>query len=121
MQDIEAVVRATSVMAYRSIPGEPDTAPFIEWCRAKGSRVVLPEDQPDAASLDVVIVPGLAFTADGHRLGQGGGWYDRFLSGLGDRCETIGVCFAEQILSEVPVEAHDVVLDHVVSDAGIVR
>jgi 5-formyltetrahydrofolate cyclo-ligase len=118
---LDAVARASTVMVYRSIPGEPDTAPFIEWCRARGVLVVVPEDGPDPRTLDVVIVPGLAFAPDGHRLGQGGGWYDRFLTGVGEHCETIGVGFSEQVLDRLPVEAHDVVLDRVVSDTDIVR
>jgi 5-formyltetrahydrofolate cyclo-ligase len=68
-----------------------------------------------------VIVPGLAFTAAGERLGQGGGWYDRFLAHVRDDCVTVGVCFTDQVLDRVPTEAHDVRVDHVVTDAGVLR
>jgi 5-formyltetrahydrofolate cyclo-ligase len=71
----------------------------------------------DPATLDVVVVPGLAFTPDGHRLGQGGGHYDRFLTRVRPGCLTIGVCFREQLVAELPVEAHDVPLTAVVTDA----
>ena len=59
--------------------------------------VAVPEDDVDPAWPDVVIVPGLAFTSTGRRLGQGGGWYDRFLVGVRDDCVTVGVCFHEQL------------------------
>jgi 5-formyltetrahydrofolate cyclo-ligase len=62
-------------------------------------------------------VPGVAFTAAGHRLGQGGGWYDRFLSGLRPGVARIGVCFAECLVDELPTEAHDVIMDLVITDA----
>jgi 5-formyltetrahydrofolate cyclo-ligase len=71
----------------------------------------------DPTTIDVVIVPGLAFTRDGRRLGQGGGFYDRFLPSLGERCVTIGVCFAEQIVDDLVTEPHDQYLDIVLTDA----
>ena len=64
----------------------------------------------DPAAIDIVIVPGLAFTRDGRRLGQGGGFYDRFLAQLPADCTTIGVGFAEQLLDDLPVEPHDRIL-----------
>ena len=64
---------------------------------------------------------GLAFTAAGDRLGQGGGWYDRFLSACAADCAAIGVCFAEQVVDSLPVEVHDVTMDHVVTDRGVLR
>ncbi len=114
------------VMLYESLPGEPDTVPWIEACRVEGHPVFTPEvDGPelrvqpgdlDPASLDVVVVPGLAFTADGHRLGQGGGHFDRFLSRLRADCLTVGVCFREQLVAELPTEPHDVHVHRVVTD-----
>ncbi len=103
---------------FTSIPGEPDTEPFVDWCRASGKEVAAPEGDADPSWPDVVVVPGLAFTAHGDRLGQGGGWYDRFLAGIRDDCTTIGVCFDPQILEVLPVEAHDVRVDHVVTESG---
>jgi len=105
---------------FDSVPGEPVTAPFMEWCREHGKTVHLPEDEPppDPLTIDVVIVPGTAFTLDGHRLGQGGGWYDRFLQTVRPDCVTIGVAFGPQIVDELPIEPHDVRLDHVVTDVS---
>jgi 5-formyltetrahydrofolate cyclo-ligase len=113
---LDAMRSAGRVMVFTSIPGEPDTAPFVEWCATQGKETVVPEDEPDSIWPDVVIVPGLAFTPSGERLGQGGGWYDRFLAGRRDGCLAVGVGFREQLLDAVPTESHDVVLDVVVTD-----
>ena len=118
VQALPALAVAKVVMVFDSIPGEPETAPFIAWCLEQGKTVHRPEDEPpsDPRTIDVVIVPGTAFTRDGHRLGQGGGWYDRFLRTVRPDCVTIGVAFAPQIVDKLPVEPHDVQLDHVVTD-----
>jgi 5-formyltetrahydrofolate cyclo-ligase len=108
-------------MAFTTLPGEPDTRSLLVWCAATGRLAAAPEADVDPTWPDVVIVPGLAFTAAGDRLGQGGGWYDRFLSEVRPDCVSIGVCFAEQLVDVLPVEAHDVTMDHVVTDRGVVR
>ena len=120
VEEMPAVTAARVVMVFDSVPGEPVTAPFMAWCREHGKTVHLPEDEPppDPLTIDVVIVPGTAFTLDGHRLGQGGGWYDRFLQTVRPDCVTIGVAFGPQIVDELPIEPHDVRLDHVVTDVS---
>jgi len=65
----------------------------------------------------MLLVPGLAFTADGKRMGRGKGYYDTFLNRhkaeLG-RCPiTMALAFREQVLDDVPVSEHDYLLDHV--------
>jgi len=60
------------------------------------------------------IVPGLAFTPDGRRLGYGGGWYDRLLSASSATSLKIGVAHDFQIVGDLPCEAHDVPVDRVV-------
>lgn len=65
--------------------------------------------------LDLIVVPGLAFTAAGHRLGRGAGFYDRFLSAVRPDTVKIGVCFDFQLLVEIPHESHDALVDAVVS------
>lgn len=114
-------------MAYAPLPGEPDLDVLIAWASSAGIDVLLPvvdgddlrvePGDVDPAALDVVVVPGLAFTVDGHRLGQGGGHFDRFLNRLSPGCSRIGVGFREQLVDAVPVEPHDVVLDVVITDA----
>ncbi len=73
----------------------------------------LPEIDPDHA--DLIIVPGLAFTRSGYRLGYGGGYYDRLLSGCGSTL-TLGVCFEALLLEAIPLAAHDVPVSHLVTE-----
>jgi 5-formyltetrahydrofolate cyclo-ligase len=60
----------------------------------------------------------MAFDADGHRLGRGKGYYDRFLSKLSalhTKLYKIGLCFPWQLVDEVPSDAHDIMMDGVIS------
>lgn len=68
----------------------------------------------DVCEIDAVIVPGVAFTEDGARMGRGKGYYDRYLSQSGCRALKIGVCFREQIVASIPTEPHDVTMDTVI-------
>jgi len=118
--------RVPRVMLFRSLPTEPETQGWYDWCRSRGVEALGPEvDGPDLrvqpgdadpTSLDVVVVPGLAFTVDGRRLGQGGGHYDRFLPRLRPGCVTVGAAFAEQLVDDLPTEPHDIRLTHVATD-----
>lgn len=67
--------------------------------------------------LDLVVVPGVAFTAEGYRLGHGRGYYDQYLTKLRKAqtkpVVTIGMAFTEQIVEDLPVDNHDVKLDYV--------
>ncbi len=67
----------------------------------------------------LVLVPGVAFAINGHRLGQGRGFYDRALVGL--RVVTIGVGFACQRCDALPIESHDRRLDGLILDGELVR
>jgi len=57
--------------------------------------------------LDLLLVPGLAFTPGRHRMGRGKGFYDRLLSRPALRATSFGVCFAPQIVPHLPTEEHD--------------
>jgi len=115
---LEVMTGAERVLLYGAIVGEVDLAGVVTWCARRGSATAVPEDDVDADWPDVIVVPGTAFTARGERLGQGGGWYDRFLPGRRADAVTIGVCFAPQLVDRLPVEDHDVLLDCVVTDDG---
>ena len=68
------------------------------------------------------IVPGLAFTPDGKRLGYGGGWYDRMLADASPDTFLVGVAYPFQIVVDIPHEPHDILLDKVfAADVGDVR
>ena len=66
------------------------------------------------SDVEVWIVPGLAFTKDGKRLGYGGGWYDRFLASAPKGAVKIGVAYSFQIVDDLPAEPHDIQLTDVV-------
>jgi len=59
--------------------------------------------------LDLVLVPGVAFALDGHRIGRGKGFYDRLLENFTG--EKIGITFDEQIVETIPAEENDVLMD----------
>ena len=61
----------------------------------------------ESAQQCLVILPGLAYDHALHRLGKGGGYYDRFLSRF-HKCMKIGYAFSQQIVDEVPADSHDV-------------
>ncbi len=112
------VAGAGRFLVYRAVPGEVQTDGFVEWARSLGREVLEPEDEVDPSWPDVVIVPGVAYTRTGERLGQGGGWYDRYLPRCRDDAVVIGIAFECQIVDELPVGPHDVPVDCVVTEAG---
>jgi len=65
--------------------------------------------------IDAVIVPGLAFDKQHHRLGRGAGYYDRFLSTLPKTVSTVGLAFDFQLTESLPTEAHDVRLQQIIA------
>lgn len=64
-----------------------------------------------AAAIDLIIVPGVAFSRHFQRLGYGGGYYDRFLSHLRGDVLKIAPCYELQLKDTIPAEAHDVAMD----------
>ena len=67
---------------------------------------------------EVMVIPGLAFDRKGQRLGRGKGFYDRYLENFLDI--KIGVCFHQQLLSELPTEKHDQRVGILVTDKEII-
>ena len=72
----------------------------------------------EPAAVDCVIVPGLAFTEDGRRIGYGGGFYDNLLPRLRAGCVRIAVGFDLQGVSDLPCEEHDERVDLVVTPSA---
>ncbi|XJZ26224.1 5-formyltetrahydrofolate cyclo-ligase [Bacillota bacterium Lsc_1132] len=71
----------------------------------------------DASEIDLLLVPGLAYTPEGYRLGFGGGYYDRFL--LSYSGETISLAFDFQVIREFPVEAHDIPVAKIITNKQV--
>lgn len=111
------------VSVFEPTRGEPQIALLVDDLRRRGREIItiLPtarahEDISLIVPLDLVLVPGLAFTRDGGRLGRGGGFFDRFLFHRAQSAAKIGVGFAFQIVDTLPLEAHDVKLNAVITD-----
>lgn len=137
-------LRAGLILAFAPLPDEVSLWPLLESIAARGqlalprvdgSRLSLfrvphltslragpfrllepgPGALPvSAAEVGVALVPGLAFTRTGARLGRGKGFYDRLLALLPATTPRIGVCYACQIVDSLPLEEHDMPVDEVV-------
>jgi 5-formyltetrahydrofolate cyclo-ligase len=138
----------TAVAGFWPMPGEIDIRPLLIALHARGHEILLPQTpprgerlifrrwHPGAAMLAerfgtlrpdgpegrpaVLFVPLLAFDRTGHRLGYGGGYYDRTLAAL-PGARAIGCAFAAQELPAVPAGVHDMRLDAVATERGILR
>lgn len=142
---------AARVAAFVSLPGEPSTLPLLDALRARGIQVLLPvvrgdldldfreyggtllpgalgtrEPPPaaalaDLATVDVALVPAVAVDTLGHRLGRGGGSYDRALRRA--RPGTLLVALVDEyaLVPAVPVAAHDLSVSVIVTPSRVVR
>lgn len=72
-----------------------------------------------ATDVDVVLVPAAAVDRNGHRLGWGKGYYDRFLKGLDPSTFVVGVVFESDVVLDVPVESHDVGVDIIITERDV--
>jgi 5-formyltetrahydrofolate cyclo-ligase len=137
-----------TVSGYWPTPGEIDLRPLLVALYARGHKVLLPHTPPLGNPLifrewfpgaemvrerfgtyrptgaigvpDMLFIPLVAFDRSGRRLGYGGGYYDRTLSGLPDAL-AIGCAFAAQELAEVPEADYDARLDAVATEQGVIR
>ncbi|XP_022902174.2 5-formyltetrahydrofolate cyclo-ligase-like [Onthophagus taurus] len=89
--------------------------PLTKWNIKQPDLKETRENALETGGLDLIILPGVAFTKKGVRLGHGKGYYDKFQSELfkiqSKRPSTIALAFKEQILDEIPTHEHDVTLD----------
>jgi 5-formyltetrahydrofolate cyclo-ligase len=146
LMSLPEVAAARTVMAFASFGSEVPTGGIVRRLLEQGCRVLLPyldgphlhaaelrPGQPtvrspygpgeppdrtpaDPSGVDVVVAPGLGFDRNGHRLGYGGGHYDRFLAALRPATVRIGIAFASQVVAEIPHGPLDEPLDLVVTD-----
>lgn len=135
---------AFHVGLYRSTPTEPATEALLADLLARGARVAVPvrrktdyawgwvdastswkrgvhgiweprEATPaKAEALRLIVVPGVAFDAQGGRLGHGRGHFDRLLARSG--ALRVGLCFENRLVEAVPMEPHDVRMDVVATE-----
>jgi 5-formyltetrahydrofolate cyclo-ligase len=75
-------------------------------------RVVQPEQ------LDIVIVPGVAFSRRGGRMGNGQGYYDRLLDRVRPDCQLVALCYESQLFDDLIIGPHDVFMDRVVTEVA---
>lgn len=86
--------------------------------RENGERYI-----PAAGCRTLMIVPGTVFDRKGHRIGYGGGYYDRYLGAVAkkDRPFLAGLCFECQLADRIPAQPHDVGMDMVVTEKRVIR
>ena len=82
--------------------------------RPRRTRAVAPE------TLELVLIPGVAFDLRGGRLGFGAGFYDRLLSRLPRHIPTVGLAFDFQVIPRLPSQPHDIILDAIVTERGVI-
>lgn len=124
---------AHAIMAYVAFGSEVDPAGIMSAARGDGKHVLIPDhfglleitgsivQRVKAAEADLVLVPGLAFNANGLRLGYGGGWYDRFIAKLRPDVKLAGLAYEEQVVPSIPDEPHDLRLHILVTDKQVIR
>ena len=140
--------RAADILAFLPLPDEPDIESLYGHCHAALHLPALADGTPrvrpfrhgqgfiagyrgirepatrELSRLDdigLALVPGRAFTADGGRLGRGGGHYDRLLAALPADCLFVGVGFELQVLGGLPAADHDIPMHLVVTESGVRR
>jgi 5-formyltetrahydrofolate cyclo-ligase len=146
--DALAIRPGSIVGAYHALPDEADPALLLEALVEHGVHIAFPrvaaKNQPlefhripDGEMLragaygipepaahfplvkpDLLLVPLLAFDARRHRLGYGGGFYDRTIAALG--VPAIGIAYDGQQVSSLPAEAHDIALDGILTEHGLI-
>ncbi|MCD7938282.1 MAG: 5-formyltetrahydrofolate cyclo-ligase [Tannerellaceae bacterium] len=141
--------KASCVALYHALPGEVQTAELIEkWYPHKtillpaieGNDIRFYSYQgkeqlenglygisepcrnglcPPLQSIDLAIIPGVAFDRNLNRMGRGKGYYDRFLTNL--TAPKIGLCFDFQLLDTIPTQPFDKKMDLIISEKGIIN
>jgi len=72
-------------------------------------------------SIDLVIVPGIAFDRKGNRVGKGKGFYDRFLKSINATIPKIALAFSMQIVEQISTTENDVAVDKIITEDGIIN
>lgn len=93
--------------------------PKTKWNISQPADNDMREDALTTGGLDLIIVPGLGFTANGKRLGRGKGYYDRCIAEYKTEypfngLKTIGLSFSQQICDDIPTNQRDFLIDFVI-------
>jgi 5-formyltetrahydrofolate cyclo-ligase len=133
---IPEIAGAHVVAGYSALRGEPDIGRALDNLRERGTLVLLPKMLADRdlefhvdggevvlplEQADVVLVPAVAADRAGHRLGRGGGSYDRALPRVRPDALVVAIVHAQELLASVPVEAHDIAVGAVLAGAELIR
>ena len=105
------------VCAPKVVSGELHFYCFKEDTKLQAGAFGIPEPVDGQAADDptaLVLLPGLAFDRAGHRLGYGGGYYDRFLA-KEPHHPTVALCYGFQLLDRLPTDPHDIPADAVIA------
>ena len=122
----EAYRKAKTIYGYMPYNQEVRTVPMLEQALRDGKKVAVPKCYGDDAGIPepiadepvahdetaLVLMPGLAFDPQGHRIGYGGGFYDKFLSREPNH-PTLALCYDFQMLPHLDTEEHDIPVDTV--------
>lgn len=148
LAELLAKLSGTTIGFYWPIKGEFDPVPLAERCGREGRIIALPAAIAPGAALeyrawrlgdamepgrhsipeprerrlvqpDILVVPLVGFDEERHRLGYGGGYFDRTLAALSPRPVTIGVGYEAAVLPTIYPQPHDVALDFIATEARV--
>ena len=99
--------------------------PVTKWNIKQPADNEIREEALGTGVLDVMLIPGMAFTENGKRLGRGKGYYDTYLLKAKEFMprsppKTIALAFNQQILDNVPVDDHDILIDKIIFDKDVI-
>ena len=116
-----AIAAAHPRVAYPKVTAEGEMKFYVGGRLMAGYRGI-PEPQggeevwPEAG--DLMLLPGLAFSREGYRLGYGKGFYDRYLAACAVKPICCGLCFSEQLLDKIPYDGNDYPWDLLITSKG---
>jgi len=99
---------------------EPYILTRLDQLSAGAYGILEPNTARYEGSIDVCIVPGVIFDARGGRIGQGKGYYDRFLS-ANDVGISVGMAYSFQVVPKLPLDRNDALLDMIVTESKVFR
>jgi 5-formyltetrahydrofolate cyclo-ligase len=105
---------------FFQVAAETDLIPGRFGIAEPAAGLPLPIRDQERAQDTIMFIPGIAFDIGGHRLGRGGGAYDRMLTALKRRATFVGLAFEMQILERLPTEEWDQRIHYVITEKRII-